>query len=209
MPSVHVHALSPSARVGLPPRGVGVSAVLPADGCWDRSAPPPPPLPMQKVTRAAVFIRLSGDGRRHRGYSGRLVSFCFVFFFPGVIKNFSPLGRPYGCWFGSCTHPGGCLAGVQESMQTKNTATEVHAARLLCLIFEGPTRNGGRDHKLVSGLFKGGRCFSFSFPFRSRLRAPFLPTYGLQHGNNDSKLNEGGIVNVGTGPIPSNTMALQ
>lgn len=56
-------------------------------------------------------------------------------------------------------------------------------------------------------VFKGGWCVSFH-PVKST--CPSLPTYGLQHGNNDSECNVGGVVvNVGTGPIPSYTMALQ
>lgn len=78
------------------------------------------------------------------------------------------------------------------------------------------------DNRSSRGEFTSGCCAYFKVGtgtgdgMSSSLKAGWggvgghnLPTCGLQHGNNDSKFNEGGIINVGTGPIPSNTMALQ
>lgn len=80
--------------------------------------------------------------------------------------------------------------------------TEVYVASLhQTVVLNFKIRPGMREG-LTSLLmvFKGGWCVSFHSIKPTR---PFLPTYGLQHANNDSKFN------VGTGPIPSHTMALQ
>lgn len=89
---------------------------------------------------------------------------------------------------------------ANRTMTTEVSVVSLHQA--VVLHFQvGP----GTGEGMTSSLKTGG-CTSFhSVPST----CPFLPTYGLQHGNNDSKFNEGGIINAGTGPIPSNTMALQ
>lgn len=87
-------------------------------------------------------------------------------------------------------------------------ATEVYVASLhQTVVLNFKIRPGMREG-LTSLLmvFKGGGCVSFH---SAKSTCPFLPTYGLRHANNRSKFNVGVVVNVGTGPIPSYTMALQ